>query len=65
MNIVTRDEIDVLFRLLAESVNKGKKTEEMIWYYKFEGLIDGLCCADVLSIEEGDFLLNASWAVYF
>lgn len=65
MNIVTRDEIDISFRLLVEAVNKGKKTEEMIFYYKFEGMIEALCCADVLSIEEGDFLLNAAWEVYF
>lgn len=65
MNIVTRDEIDILFRLLVEAVNKRNKTEERIFYYKFEGMIEGLCYADVLSIEEYDFLLNAAWEVYF
>lgn len=65
MNIVTRDEIDILFRLLVEAVNKRNKTEENIFYYKFEGMIEGLCCADVLSIEECDFLFNAAWEVYF
>lgn len=65
MNIVTRDEIDILFRLLVEAVNKRNKTEENIFYYKFEGMIEGLCCADVLSIEECDFLFNAAWEVFF
>lgn len=65
MNIVTRDEIDILFRLLVEAVNEKNKTKEYIFYYKFEGMIEGLCCADVLSIEEHDFLFNAAWEVYF
>ena len=64
MNIVTRDEIDILFRLLVEAVNKRNKTEEEIFYYKFEGMIEGLCCADVLSSEEYNFLLDAAWEVY-
>lgn len=65
MNIVTRDEIDILFRLLVKARNKRNETEEMIFYYKFEGMIEGLCCADVLSIEECDFLLDAAREVYF
>lgn len=65
MNIVTRDEIDILFSLLVESVNKRNKPEESIFCYKFEGMIEGLYCADVLSIEEYNFLLNAAWEVYF
>lgn len=64
MNIVTRDEIDILFRLLAEAVSENK-TEEYIFYYKFEGMIQGLRCADVLSNEEHDFLLHAAWELYF
>ena len=62
MNIATRDEIDISFRLLVEARNE---TEEMILYYKFEGMIEGLYCADVLSIEEYNFLLHAAWKVYF
>lgn len=65
MNIVTRDEIDISFRLLVEAVNKRNKTEESIFYYKFEGMIEGLCCANILSDKAYDFLLNAAWEVYF
>lgn len=65
MNIVTRDEMDITFRLLVEAVNKRNKTEEIIFYYKFKGMIEGLCCADLLSIEEYDFLLAAAREVYF
>ena len=65
MNIVTRDEIDILFRLLVEAVNEKNKTQVYIYYYKFEGMIEGLCCANILSDKAYDFLLNAAWEVYF
>lgn len=62
MNIVTRDEIDILFRLLVEAVNK---MEENIFYYKFVGMIEGLYYAGILSTDEYIFLLDAAWEVYF
>ena len=65
MNIVTLDEINILFTLLVEAVNKRHKIEEKIFYYKFEGMIEGLYYAGILSNEEYNFLLDAAWEVYF
>lgn len=62
MNTIVRDNIDLLFKLLVESVNEDI---ERIFFYKFQGFIEGLYYANILSNEEYEFLIDASLEVYF
>ena len=65
MNIVTMDMLNVFFNLLVEAVNSDNKINAGIYYHKFQGMIEGLYYADVLSDEEYGFLIDAAWEVYF
>ena len=65
MNIVVIDMINLLFKLLIEASNNNNKRDERIYFYKFQGMIEALYYADILSDEEYEFLIDASWEVYF
>lgn len=65
MNILTIDMINVFFKLLVEASNNNNERDERIYFYKFQGMIEGLYYADILSDEEYGFLIDAAWEVYF
>lgn len=65
MNILTIDMINVFFKLLVEASNNNNERDERIYFYKFQGMIEALYYADILSDEEYGFLIDAAWEVYF
>lgn len=65
MNIIPIDMLNTFFKLLVESVNNDNEIYERIYYYKFQGMIEGLYYANVLSDEEFNFLFDAAREVYF
>lgn len=65
MNIVIRDMIDVFFKLLVEAGNNENDVNQRIYFYKFQGIIEALFYAEILTLEEHTYLCNASWEVYF
>ena len=64
MNIVTRDTIDIHFKLLVKASNENNARYEKIYYYKLQGMIEALHCANILSDKAYDFLINSSDEVY-
>lgn len=65
MNIATENTINTFFSLLVEAVNSKNIVNERIFFYKFQGIIEALFSANILSSEELDYLHYASWEVYF
>lgn len=65
MNSVIRDMIDVFFKLLVEAVNSEDGVNQRIYFYKFQGILEALYYAQILTLEEQEYLYNASWEVYF
>lgn len=65
MNKATESTINTFFTLLVEAVNQENITNERIFFYKFQGIIEALFSANILTSEELDYLHNASWEVYF
>ena len=64
MNSVIRDLINVFFKLLVEAVNSENDDNQEIYFYKFQGIIEALYYAQILTLEEEEYLYNASWEVY-
>lgn len=65
MNKATESTINIFFSLLVEAVNEKNTANETIFFYKFQGIIEGLFTADILTSEQFDYLRNAAWEVYF
>lgn len=65
MNKATENTINIFFSLLVEAVNNKDISNERIFFYKFQGIIEALLSADILTFEEHAFLSNASLEVYF
>lgn len=65
MNKATESTINTFFSLLVEAVNQENIANERIFFYKFQGIIEALFSANILTSEELDYLHNASWEVYF
>lgn len=65
MNIVIRDMIDVFFNLLVEATNKENDVNQRIYFYKFQGIIEALYYAEILTLEDHKYLNDAAWEVYF
>lgn len=65
MNEATESTINIFFSLLVEAVNQENIANERIFFYKFQGIIEALFSANILTSEELDYLHNASWEVYF
>lgn len=64
MKDLVKDQIDILFKLLADAVINAKDYS-MSFYYRIIGSIDILYYQELISNEEHVFLSNAAWAVYF
>lgn len=65
MNNATRDMIDMFFKLLVESGIKKDLVNERIYFYKFQGIIEALYYAEILTLEEHKYLNDAAWEIYF
>lgn len=65
MNKEIENMINIFFSLLTEAVNDKIPTNERIFYYKFQGILEALFTANILTSEERDYLFDASWEVYY
>lgn len=65
MNKASENMINMFFSLLVEAVNQENVSNERIFFYKFQGMIEALFSANILTSEELDYLHNAAWEVYF
>lgn len=65
MNKATESTINIFFSLLVEAGNDKNIVNERIFFYKFQGIIEALFSADILTSEQLDYLHNASLEVYF
>lgn len=65
MKDLVKEQIDILFKVLAEAVNNGEEDYTMSFYYRIIGSIDILYYQDLITDEEHRFLSNAAWTVYF
>lgn len=65
MKDLVKEQINMLFSLLAESVNNSEKDYSMLFYYRFIGSVDILYYQELITGKEHIFLSNAAWEVYF